>query len=117
MIENRSNQEEAIKLATQLEKMARILPSIKPASARQHATAAVSSEVALVSRLVSYNDYLKQLFEVLRAKFNNRYSYYEADGQVELLIVKINEEAQAINGLNNRFSAALAELDKIVLGG
>ena len=117
LLENRANQEEAIKLATQLEKMARTLPSIKPASARQHATAAVSSEVALVSRLVSYNYYLKQLFEVLRAKFNNRYSYYEADGQVELLIVKINEEAQAINGLNNRFSAALAELDKIVLGG
>lgn len=117
LIENRVNQEEAIKLATQLEKMARILPTIKPASARQYATAAISSEVALVSRLVSYNDYLKQLFEVLRAKFNNRYSYHEADGQVELLISKINEQAQAINDLNSRFNNALAELDKIVLGG
>ena len=116
LIANRVNQEEAVKLSRQLEKMARFLSNIKPANARQQATEAVTSEVALVSRLISYNDYLKQLFEVLSAKFNHRYSnVYESRDQVEGLIQKVNEEAQAINEFDGRFNKALAELDKIVL--
>ena len=67
LIQNRQHQEEIIKLASQLEIMARNLENIRPASARQLATEAVGSEVALVSRLVGYNDLLKQLFEILQS--------------------------------------------------
>jgi len=113
IIENRENQQEAVRLASQLEKMARSLSKIRPAKARQIATEAVGAEVALVSHLISYNDYLKQLFEILRSKFEERSVYI--DGQVEGLIKKINEEVQAINDFDKRFNDALIELDKIIL--
>src|SRR3989344_9499184 len=46
LIANRVNQEEAVNLSRQLEKMARFLSNIKPANARQQAIEAVTSEVA-----------------------------------------------------------------------
>lgn len=113
LIKNRELQEHAVQLASQLEKMARYLPEIKPGKARLVASEAVSAEVALVSRLVSYNDFLRQLFEVLRGKFNN--TLVNPDGQVQDLIKKINEEAEAINELDKKFGDALVEFDKIVL--
>jgi hypothetical protein len=108
---NREIREEAIKLARQLEKMAGEISRILPAKARQTATEAVSYEVALVSRLISYNDYFNQLFDVLMQKFK-----YSADGtndEVQNLINKINDETRAINELNAKFNSAMTEFDKI----
>jgi len=103
-------QGEAIKLSSRLEAMARNLSDIKPAQARILATEAVSSEVTLVSHLIQYNDYLKQLFEVLRGKFENPSSH--SNGRVKELVNKVNEEARAINDFNRRFNQSLAEFDK-----
>ncbi len=111
VVKNQEAQQEAIKLSSQLERMARTINDIKPTEARVLATEAVSSEVALVSRLLSYNDYLLRLFEALREKFENPSTY--TNGKVEQLIVKINEEAQAINTFNQRFTSSLAEFDKL----
>lgn len=111
VIKNRETHEGAIRLSSQLERMARTVSDIKPAKARILATEAVSSEVALVSRLISYNDYLRQLFEILRDKFQSRGA--NPDGKVKGLIDKINEEARAINEFNQRFNGALAEFDNI----
>ena len=113
LLKNRANQEEAVRLAGQLEKMALSLSSVKPAKAQRLATAAVTAEVALVSRLVNYNDYLKQLFEILRSKFDGSASY--SNGRVEELIKKINEEMEVINDLDRRFNEALWELDNLDL--
>ena len=114
LIENKTNQEHSVLLAAQLERMARFLPNIKPSRARQAATAAVGAEVTLVSRLIGYNDYLRQLFEVLNTKFDRGYADQSDAEHIKLLITKINEEAAAINNLNQRFNDALAEFDKIV---
>jgi hypothetical protein len=111
VLKNRNIQQEAIKLSSQLERMARSINDINPTEARVLATEAVSSEVALVSRLLSYNDYLLRLFEALRNKFENPSTY--TNGKVEQLVVKINEEAQAINTFNQRFTASLAQFDKL----
>ena len=111
VIKNRETREQAIKLSSQLEKMARSLTNIKPTKARVLATEAVSSEVALVSRLISYNDYLLQLFETLRDKFQN--TSRNPNGRVQQLINKINEEASAINQFNRRFNQSLAEFDQV----
>lgn len=113
LIKNRDTHDAAIKLSVQLEKMARNISDIRPASARHLATEALSSEVALVSRLLTYNDYLNQLFEVLRAKFSN--PYYRANGKVAELIDKINEEAKAINELDKKSNDAILEFDKIFI--
>ena len=69
LIANRENNQEALKLASQLERMTRFSNQISPSDARQIATEAVTSEVALVSRLMVYNEYLRQLFDVLKQKF------------------------------------------------
>ncbi len=110
VIKNQETHQEAIKLSSELEQMARLLNDIKPTQAKVLATEAVSSEVALVSRLLVYNDFLLQLFQTLRDKFQNK--NFNADGKVQDLINKINEQARAINDFDNRFNQSLAEFDK-----
>ncbi len=104
---NRQAREKAIRLSAQLEIMAKNLGQIAPASAGQIALEAISSETALISRLISHNDYLTQLLEVLRQKFLGK-----SDGdKIPELIVKINNEVQAINDLNKKFNDLMKEFD------
>lgn len=111
IVQNQKSREEAIKLASQLEKMASSLSEINPKNARQIATEAVGYEVALVSRLISYNDYFNQLFEVLMKKFKHETN--NANGRVQELINKINDETRAINELNAKFNSAIKEFEQI----
>ena len=111
VVDNRAAQEKVLALADELEEMARSIADIRPERARVFATEAVSSEVALVSHLLSYNDNLFVLFEALRAKFDNPSA--KTNGRVRDLIGKINEEAQAINEFDGRFNDSLAEFDKL----
>ncbi len=112
VVKNRDVREKAIQLSSELEHMAVLIPDIKPAAAREIATEALTSEIALVSHLISYNDLFSRLFELLRDKFEGRRSG-NPDGEVTSFIIKINEEARAINDFNSKSSTALAEFDKI----
>ncbi|MDO8466571.1 MAG: hypothetical protein Q7S83_00320 [bacterium] len=112
IIQNQDNQVEAIRLSEQLTTMAEQMQRIRPLRAKEIATEAVASEVALVSRLIYYNSYLAQLFETLKVKFEKPWVVY-LDGQVNDLINKINDEAQAINELNKKFVSSMGELDVI----
>ena len=104
---NREARDRGIELAAHLEIMAKNLAQISPASSGQRALEAVSSETALISRLITYNDYLTQLLEVLREKFLGRNN----GDKVPELIEKINNEARAINDLNRKFNEAMKEFD------
>ena len=104
---NREAREKAIKLSAQLEIMAKNLAKISPASAGQIALEAISSETALISRLITYNDYLTKLLEVLRNKFLEK----QNGDQVPELISKINDEARAINDLNQKFNEVMKKFD------
>ena len=104
---NREAREKAIKLSAQLEIMARNLAKISPASAGQIALEAISSETALISRLITYNDYLTKLLEILRNKFLEK----QNGDQVPELISKINNEAKAINDLNQKFNEVMKKFD------
>jgi hypothetical protein len=104
---NRQAREKAIKLSVQLEIMARNISKISPASAGQIALEAITSETALISRLVTYNSYLSQLLDLLRDKFLGK-----SDGDnIPELIIKINDEIQAINDLNQKFNKMMEEFD------
>lgn len=109
---NRESQIQAIQLSSQLTAMAENIPRVQPADARYLATEAVTAETTLVSRLIYYNNYLTQLFEALKVKFQNPDVQY-LDGQVNDLINKINDEAKAINLLNKQFTSTMAEFDAI----
>ena len=104
---NREAREKAIKLSAQLEIMAKNLAKISPASAGQIALEAISSETALISRLITYNDYLTKLLEILRNKFLEK----QNGDQVPELISKINNEAKAINDLNQKFNEVMKKFD------
>jgi len=104
---NRQAREKAIRLSAQLEIMAKNLSQISPASASQIALEAISSETALISRLITHNDYLTQLLEILRNKFLGK-----ANGdKIPELIGQINNEVQAINDLNKKFNKMMKEFD------
>jgi hypothetical protein len=104
---NKKAREKAIELSLRLEVMAKNLAQISPVSASQIALQAISSETALISRLITYNDYLVQLLEILREKFLGR----NGGDKIPELISKINEEAKAINELNQKFNAIMREFD------
>ncbi len=104
---NQQAREKGIELSVQLETMAKNLAQISPASASQVALQAIASETALISRLITYNDYLAQLLEVLQEKFLGKSS----DGKIAELIGKINDEIQAINDLNQKFNDVMKEFD------
>lgn len=108
--QNRQARDEAIKLAGQLELMAKNISAITPVSAGQMALQAVSSETALISRLITYNDYLVQLLEILQQKFSSPRK--NTNGKIAELIAKINEEARVINELDNNFNQLMGEFDK-----
>ncbi len=104
---NKIARDKAIELSRKLEIMARNLSKISPFSAGQIALEAISSETALISRLISYNDYLVKLLEVLREKFLSK---GDGDG-VSDLITKINEEVDNINALDKKFADLMGKFD------
>ncbi len=108
---NNNNQarSQAVNLSVQLEIMAKNLANISPASMGQIALQAISSETALINRLITYNDYLIKLLEVLQKKILGQGGN---SGQISELIGKINEEAKIINDLDKNFNQLMGELDK-----
>ena len=104
---NRQAREKAISLSSQLEVMAKNIAGISPASAGQTALQAVTSETALISRLITYNEYLSQLLEVLRDKFTGANN----GNSIPDLISKINDEVKSINDLNRKFNSLIKEFD------
>jgi hypothetical protein len=99
--DNQEAYSKAINLSRHLEIMAGSLISIQPSSLRQVALEAISTEITLISRLLQYNDYLKQIFELLRLKFSGE---SKEDNNLRLLIEKANNEARIINDLNKKFN-------------
>lgn len=111
ILNNREARERAINLSANLEIMAKNISTISPVSAGQIALQAISSEAALISRLISYNDYLVGLLEILQAKFLDKEK--NANGKISELINKINDEAKIINNLDDNFNKLMVEFDNI----
>ena len=106
---NNEARSQAVNLSVQLEIMAKNLADISPASMGQIALQAISSETALINRLITYNDYLIKLLEVLQKKILGQGGN---SGQISELIGKINEEAKVINNLDKNFNQLMDEFDK-----
>lgn len=104
-------QKQASALASAMEKMAKAIPEIKPASAQQIGLEAVSSQVATVSRLVTYNEYLTNLFNMLNERMRGNPEATKA--KVQSIVAKLNEENVAINQLNTQFNRSLQQFDAI----
>ena len=104
-------QNAALVLSSDLEAMARTTNDITPSEARQLSVEAVSTGVAMVSRLIDYNGLLDQLFNALSIKFSSRGK--QAPGvSVTDLISQLNTDSQTINDLNQKFNSLLDQFDQ-----
>lgn len=97
-------------LSDQLEKMTGALSDIPDPEARALALESITGRLALISRLISYSDYLGQLLTNLR----NRLSGETAVGNIQEMINQINAEVIAINNFNRQAADAMDEFDKLV---
>lgn len=103
---------QAVDLSDQVSKMTQALSDIKSFEARQAALEAISSRLAMISRLINYSDYLNQLLSTLQARFSGQ----PGDHRVAAIILQINGEVTAINSFNNQATQAMNRFDRIVNG-
>lgn len=107
---NREARQKAVALSANLEIMIKNTSQIYPEELARKALEAASVETTLISRLISYNEYLNQLLEILRAKLLGQ----DRDSQQKIieLIAKINDEVRAVNDANFRFNSLMEEVGK-----
>lgn len=101
---------QAVELSNQVSKMTQALSGINSFEARQAALEAISSRLAMISRLINYSDYLNQLLSTLQARFSGQ----PGDHRVTAIIIQINGEVTAINSFNNQATQAMDRFDRIV---
>ncbi len=97
---------EATQLSEQLKDMVAGLDQIKDPEARQAALDAITSRMALISRLMSYGQYLDQLIEALSSHFTGN-----PDQNVQFIISQINAEVTAVNNFNRQAHQAMERFD------
>lgn len=102
--------ERANELSEELKKMISAMDSIKSPEAKQAAMEAVTNQMAIISRLISYSEYLQDLSQVLSNRFTGGYD----KRSVSVIISQVNAEVTAVNSFNKqavqameRFEAAL----------
>ncbi|KKW47771.1 MAG: hypothetical protein A2128_01885 [Candidatus Liptonbacteria bacterium GWC1_60_9] len=96
-------------LSRELSTMTSAVAQISETDARSTALQAVNYEVTLMGKLITYNEYLAQLLEALRRKFEGIAPSAPSVGE---LIGTINEEVAAINDLNGQFLGEIAKLER-----
>jgi len=104
---NSETRSKAQSLSVELEKMTRAASLINSQTVRAKALEAVSVEINLVTQLLAYNEYFNQLLEALRSKFTGE----PRQATVSELISKMNQAADEINKLNEKFNSLMSEFD------
>jgi hypothetical protein len=110
---NKDARGEALKLSQYLDTMAKSISSIRPKDAQSLAAGAIGQEVSLINRLISYNEYLNQLLELLKGRFGGRID--DEKSRLQELLALINQETNAINDLNKSFQSAMEQFDALTL--
>ena len=103
----------AYDLSTQLGVMTNNLNSVKPENAARIGLEAVLNESQIVQRLINYNADVRQLLDVLLSRFSNSGSVPNAKEKVKELISSMNDEAKAINDLNNKYKDLMSQFDNL----
>ncbi|MEY4731620.1 MAG: hypothetical protein RL681_566 [Candidatus Parcubacteria bacterium] len=104
----------ALELSKQLERMTGALAKIDSPLARQAALESISNRLALIGRLLSYSDYLSQLFTSLNLRFSGQAIQ---PNQIKNIIAQVNAEVTAVNNFNREASQAMDRFDAIVEQG
>ncbi len=103
-------QNAATVLAGDLENMAKAAMEINSSGARGLAIEAVTTGVSMVSRIISYNNSLDQLFSAIQTKIQS--GFVPEGVNIRALLASINSDGQSINVLSNSFNETLQRFDK-----
>ncbi|MEK7608153.1 MAG: hypothetical protein AAB495_01085 [Patescibacteria group bacterium] len=106
---NGKMREEAVNLSRELERMTKSLSEIRSPEARDLALEAINNRLALIIRLISYNDGIMRLLGELRLHFVGASG---STDQVSVIINRINLEVAAINDFNRRATEAMDRFDR-----
>lgn len=104
--------QEAFKLSEELKIMALSLGEVKPKRATEAGLEATTKGLELAQHLVSYNNYFNELLAVLDKRFQSN-SSLETRQKIDELILKMNEEAEAVNRLNLQYQDLMKEFDRL----
>ena len=107
--QKQDKQNAAVLLATYLDQMSKAVPDISSNAASQDAVQAITSGIAMVSRIISYNSDLEQLFTAIQYKLVHH--IWPTGVNVTGLTSNLNADGEAVNGLSKDFNAALARFD------
>lgn len=110
---NNKAREEALKLSKELEVMATSLTQVQPEEAAKVGLEAIINESQIVQRLINYNSYVFQLLDVLQSRFVSGGAASNTDQKVKELIAKMNEEAEAVNELNDKYKTLMGDFDRL----
>lgn len=105
---NNEAKQKAVLLALELEKMAKAIPEITPEKSGQIALVAISSETALIGKLISYNEGLAQLLGLLRERVVK--GWIDAE-KLNGMVDDINIQIKSINDLNSQFVDLMEKFD------
>lgn len=111
LLEKTSNlKKKAADLSTELEKMTASLFKVKSQEAQRAAMESITNRMALISRLLSYSDYMSRLTETLRLRFIDA----STSQSVAEIVRQINAEITAINNFNRAAGQAMDRFDAIL---
>lgn len=110
---NNEIKNQAVKLSEEVKTMALNLGAVKPEKAASAGFQAATTGLELAQRLVSYNNYAQELLAVLQTRLKSNGSP-ETKQRIEQIILKMNQEAETINNLNERYQEQIKEFDKLV---
>ncbi len=109
---NKEAREQAVLLSSYLSTMTAYLPEVEPLRARALATEALGYEVNLVNHLITLNDELQNLFDLLHQKFIGK-EIPNGKAIVAAKINTINEEIKKVNNLNLKFDSTMTDFEDI----
>lgn len=110
---NNKAREEALNLSKELETMVTNLNQVQPEEAAKVGLEAIINESQIVQRLINYNSYVFQLLDVLQSRFASGGAVPNTDEKVKELIAKMNEEAEAVNELNDKYKTLMDDFDRL----
>lgn len=109
---NEAIKEEAVKLSEELRIMAMNLGAVKPKKGAEAGLQAATTGLELARRLVNYNNLAQELLAALQARLEKNGSP-ETRQRIEQIILRINEEAEVINNLNEKYQEEMREFDRL----
>ncbi|MBI3088822.1 MAG: hypothetical protein HYY99_01000 [Candidatus Colwellbacteria bacterium] len=103
---------EAFKLSEELKIMALNLNEVRPKEAAEVGLQATTNGLELVQHLINYSNLTEELLGVLQTRLKSNGSP-ETRERIEQIILRMNQEAEAVNKLNDEYREEMKNFDRL----